>query len=628
VFRITNTSAPAIVMSTSGDAGPYVPYYDGSGVPHFFAASQTYTGQWRTYALEVNFQVHTFKSSGGPLSWLMNQASQSNEADTPTPYTGNFNALGARTFDNLLPAGSFDLAEIIFCNASLSGTDQANLEKYLGVTYGISIPSGSAVDPSTIASLQGWWKADSLWTPTLLADGDPVSTWPDYSGNGFHATKVGTPILKKNIVGGKPVVRITSNDGFTFAGFPAYLPVTYFGVFKRASASQSMLALMSDTNWGFGMAGDGVLRFGTTYWIGKISGWTDPATGFHVFTAKGQDTANAFMYIDGTYYPNGADVTPTSDLIRRIGYFQAGNSSDGDIVELIAYTGSLALQRLKKALLLGGLITTGDLPSPESEEAPEPMAVGDRANIEAYLGTKYGIAVTSGGTPVDPATIPGLLAWWKADSLEIPTTTVIDVSYAGAGYSGAGQVNIGAGAAAGGCPYGEGNAFTSTGGTLDHVVFPMYFGAAAPGKFIYAKLWAVSPAIFREAEAKPVPGEPEVNPLPGRDGVTVMALPGTLLATSDPFPYPGIVGGFNPKLTFSGSQRYHMVAGTSYIISFEFNSGVDGNGIVVSWYYGVTGVNYPGNMVEQGYNGGVPGGPYTIHGGDHVLPFEVWVVKP
>ena len=45
-----------------------------------------------------------------------------------------------------------------------------------------------------------------------------------------------------------------------------------------------------------------------------------------------------------------------------------------------------------------------------------PMAAGDRANIEKYLGTKYGITV-AGGTAVDPSTVAGMLGWWKADSL-------------------------------------------------------------------------------------------------------------------------------------------------------------------------------------------------------------------
>jgi hypothetical protein len=45
-----------------------------------------------------------------------------------------------------------------------------------------------------------------------------------------------------------------------------------------------------------------------------------------------------------------------------------------------------------------------------------PMAVGDRANIEKYLGTKYGITVP-GGTAIDPSTIPGMVGWWKADSV-------------------------------------------------------------------------------------------------------------------------------------------------------------------------------------------------------------------
>lgn len=44
---------------------------------------------------------------------------------------------------------------------------------------------------------------------TGLNDGDPVSTWPDSSGNGHDVTAAGTarPLYKTNILNGKPVVR-------------------------------------------------------------------------------------------------------------------------------------------------------------------------------------------------------------------------------------------------------------------------------------------------------------------------------------------------------------------------------------------------------------------------------------
>ena len=106
------------------------------------------------------------------------------------------------------------------------------------------------------------------------------------------------------------------------------------------------------------------------------------------------------------------------------------------------YSGTLAI-RAKLLLVLTVLLSTGEIGSPDEAEAMlaagdlvgleayliehgvpveeardtlEPMAVGDRANIEKYLGTKYGITV-AGGTAVEPDTVAGLQGWWKADSL-------------------------------------------------------------------------------------------------------------------------------------------------------------------------------------------------------------------
>jgi hypothetical protein len=57
-------------------------------------------------------------------------------------------------------------------------------------------------------------KADAI---TGLADGDPVASWTDSSGNSRHATQStagSKPIYKTNILNGKPVVRFDGADDF------------------------------------------------------------------------------------------------------------------------------------------------------------------------------------------------------------------------------------------------------------------------------------------------------------------------------------------------------------------------------------------------------------------------------
>src|SRR5687767_7057806 len=87
----------------------------------------------------------------------------------------------------------------------------------LGATRGRSY-SGSggtpAFDPSTIAGLQLWLKADAI---TGLSDADPVTTWEDSHTSNHDATQAtgaAKPIYKTGIVNGKPVVRFDGVDDF------------------------------------------------------------------------------------------------------------------------------------------------------------------------------------------------------------------------------------------------------------------------------------------------------------------------------------------------------------------------------------------------------------------------------
>lgn len=104
----------------------------------------------------------------------------------------------------------------------------------------ISIMKGTVApaftDPTTIANLYAWWKADSL----SLNDGDLVATWTDSSGNGrsqVQATDAKKPTYKTNIQNGKPGVLFptTANSGMSYAGDPGVTQTTFI-VYSRVSA--------------------------------------------------------------------------------------------------------------------------------------------------------------------------------------------------------------------------------------------------------------------------------------------------------------------------------------------------------------------------------------------------------
>jgi phage tail P2-like protein len=54
-----------------------------------------------------------------------------------------------------------DIAEIIHFYGAIE-SDRANVEAGLGAKYGLTVAGGTPVDPSTIANMLGWWKADSI----------------------------------------------------------------------------------------------------------------------------------------------------------------------------------------------------------------------------------------------------------------------------------------------------------------------------------------------------------------------------------------------------------------------------------------------------------------------------------
>ena len=384
--------------------------------------------------------------------------------------TGNFGALaGTNDFDSMgvqgpLATGQFsdgDIAELLFFNVQLSDTDRRNLQQYLGHKYGISVTDGgTAVDPSTVTGLEAWYKADSLWTPpALLNDGDPVSMWPDFSGLGHNATQTGTarPTFKTNIINGKPVVRFTSAglQGLNLAALiSGASPWTIFAVTKQATSSSQIVSLANEGTsaiWGPLQGADGVIYIrdrGGYDTTGNLALAT-----FQILT--GISSGVRFLWSNGTSASIGAPVgSPNTLDFIALGYrpgVGSGFYSDGDIAEIIFYSGPLAI-RAKLLVVLTVLITTGQIPSTaeadallasgdlvaleayliehgvsveQARDTLEPMAVGDRANIEKYLSTKYGIAVTSGGTAVDPSTVAGMQGWWKADSLSTPPSSLL-----------------------------------------------------------------------------------------------------------------------------------------------------------------------------------------------------------
>lgn len=88
-----------------------------------------------------------------------------------------------------------------------------------------------AVDPLSspvTANLQLFLSASSL----TAADGDPIQTWPDLSGNNNNATQgvlANRPLYKPNVINGRPVLRFDGiNDGYALASTITSNPATVY----------------------------------------------------------------------------------------------------------------------------------------------------------------------------------------------------------------------------------------------------------------------------------------------------------------------------------------------------------------------------------------------------------------
>lgn len=224
--------------------------------------------------------------------------------------------------------------------------------------------------PETIPGLQLWTKASRI---TGLADGDPVSTWPDLSGNARHFTQTGgnRPTYRTNILNGKPVVRLDGvNDYMQTPAFVIGAPATVFAVIVRRANSGGLnypvvfdstpagfaFSLFMDGGAGYTYgisAGDGVNLF-----TSAVSSLNDPDVLGVVING-----ASSFITKDGlatTPGNAGSNSTPTG---LQIGINRAMNVTffEVDFAEFIVY--DTALSSVNRRL------------------------------VEAYLGAEYGVTV-------------------------------------------------------------------------------------------------------------------------------------------------------------------------------------------------------------------------------------------
>jgi hypothetical protein len=257
-------------------------------------------------------------------------------------------------------------------------------------TYTPETPGAKTISVTNSGGLTN--PANIVYTSVGLVDGDPVSTWADQSGNGNDATMTGSnrPIYKTNIVNGKPIVRFSTAGASKLdltTPISGAAPWRVFAVMQHATAAgigslegsdggNPRGPLIDSSNLTYIFSRDGYMVTASP----MSAGW-HVIDGIYVGSLAGQH----FIGVDGTSVGSGTlNALPNSGDFTTIGYENSTPAyGDGDIAEIIIYAAAL---------------------SPT-----------DDANINKYLGDKYGITVAGGGTAVQPDTVTGLVGWWKAD---------------------------------------------------------------------------------------------------------------------------------------------------------------------------------------------------------------------
>ena len=252
----------------------------------------------------------------------------------------------------------------------------------------VAIPRGYYSGPWTprrLAGKEGWYDASQIGG---LADGDPVTTWPDMSGKKRDATSSGAsrPTFKVSIVNGKSVVRFDGVGTYMNLGnvfnFERTDTFTIYVVSQTEVNSKALIGKLTagaEKGWGLAISGADFLQpilsnsvAGTLYL--QVSGSTDVVNASWWITPITY-TGNS-LAAGVTNYVNGAAETPTvdNDNLGANSIVHAGNTSIGaraDGTEVF-FSGDIA-----EILVVGRVVS-----------------VSERRLLDKYFGRKYGLAVS------------------------------------------------------------------------------------------------------------------------------------------------------------------------------------------------------------------------------------------
>jgi hypothetical protein len=225
----------------------------------------------------------------------------------------------------------------------------------------VGAAAAPAFVPTDLAGLQAWYDASQI---TGLANGDPVASWADATGNGHtlaQATSARRPTYVASGIGGRPSVDWDGvDDRLLNATLSLAQPSTSFVVFRTDTTAVTQ----------FVMDGGGVTR--------------------QAIFLEGSST---YKYFAGTVVVASQSVTLNPTVLAAS--FNAGSSGLYHNGTLVA-SGNPGSQSLSNYRIGTESTETGGFYNGQIAEElhwNRTLNSTERGQVTAYLGTKYGITV-------------------------------------------------------------------------------------------------------------------------------------------------------------------------------------------------------------------------------------------
>lgn len=219
--------------------------------------------------------------------------------------------------------------------------------------------------PTDISDIQLWLAADSI---TGLADTDPISTWPDKSGNGNDATQSGSnrPTFKTADLNGKPVVDFVYGSAQYFVltnPIPVTTDLTFFFVYKK-TASSTLTPIAGATTDANGYP--------------SLYEWSD---NYGYFGFNGNNVSYALTNLNGVYGYITLQSESGLDSVWRNGVNITVNT-------FAVATSTVSLQHIGR-VGSGGQYSLGQIA--EIIVYDRKITTVERQQVESYIATKYAL---------------------------------------------------------------------------------------------------------------------------------------------------------------------------------------------------------------------------------------------